>query len=136
MPGYGVARARKEEPDGTKPVQFSIDAAKRLVHVKFGKKVTERDIEHYANCLRLDPSFEPTYSEVVDLRAAEEVELNAKDFFRLADQIDPFSVSAKRAFIVRTPVQSHAARMHKILRTQRNIEIFRSYEEVERWLKA
>jgi hypothetical protein len=52
----------------------------------------------------------------------------------LADEIDPFSPDVKRAFIVRNSVQNHAARMHKVLRTQRNIEIFRSVEEAELWI--
>jgi hypothetical protein len=32
-------------------------------------------------------------------------------------------------------VQIHAARMHKILRVQRNIEIFHTVEEAETWIK-
>jgi hypothetical protein len=136
MSGSGIARAREEKPEGAKAVQFSIDAKKRLVHTTFGKKVTAGDIEQYARHLRTDPAFEPMFSEIVDLRAAEDLDLGAEDFFRLADEIDPFSMNAKRAFIVCTPIQSHAARMHKILRTQRNIEMFRSCEEAEHWVNS
>jgi len=60
--------------------------------------------------------------------------LNAEEFIRLADKIDPFSDEAKRAFVVRNTVQAHAARMHKILRTQRSFEIFHSIEEAEQWI--
>jgi hypothetical protein len=52
--------------------------------------------------------------------------LQADEFLALADEIDPFSYEAKRVFVVRTSVQNHAARMHKVQRKQRNIEIFRS----------
>lgn len=136
MTGPGIARAGKEKQEELKAIQFSIDGRKRLVHTTFGKKVTAGDIAQYAENLRADPAFEPTFSEIVDLRAAEDFDLGAEDFFRLADEIDPFSMNAKRAFIVRTPVQSHAARMHKILRTQRNIEMFRSREEAEQWTRS
>jgi hypothetical protein len=68
------------------------------------------------------------------LRQVEEIDLQADEFLTLADKIDPFSEDSKRAFVVRTSVQNHAARMHKVLRTQRNIEIFRSVEEAERWI--
>lgn len=136
MPGPGIARAREEKQEGTKPVEFSIDGRKRLVYAKFGKRVTASDIEQYARHLRMDPAFEPTFSEIVDLRAAEDLDLGADDFFRLADEIDPFSMNAKRAFIVCTPAQSHAARMHKILRAQRNIEMFGSREEAEHWVRS
>ena len=57
----------------------------------------------------------------------EELDLQADELLALADKID-------RVFVVRTSVQNQAARMHKVLRTQRNIEIFRSLEEAERWI--
>jgi hypothetical protein len=116
--------------------QYFIDRIQHLVLVRFGTKVTVDDIARYSTRLRSDPSFEPTMSEIVDLRDAEELDLQADDFFRLADQIDPFSSQAKRAFVVRTSVQKHAARMHKVLRTQRNIDIFPSVEEAEHWING
>lgn len=136
MPAKGVGQARQKPQYKTTPVQFSIDTEKRLVHVKLGRKVRAVDIEQYARNLRMHPHFEPTFSEIVDLRQAEELDLGAEDFLRLADELDPFSLSARRAFVVSTPVQSHAARMHKILRTQRTIEIFQSCEEAENWIKS
>ena len=106
----------------------------RLVTVKFGKKLTFGEIERYAKRLQLNPSFQPVYSEIVDLTEVEELDLQADEFLKLADKTDPFSPVAKRAFVVRTSTQNHAARMHKALRTQRNIEIFHSVEEAERWV--
>jgi hypothetical protein len=82
----------------------------------------------------MNPSFVLTFSEIVDLTEVEELDLQAAEFLRLADEIDPFSPGAKRAFVVRNAIQDHAARMHKILRTQRNIEILRSVGEAERWI--
>ena len=113
---------------------YTVDTEKKLVVVSFGEKVTFRDIQHYANLLQLDRSFHPAYSEIVDLTQAEELDLQADEFLNLADKIDPFAHESKRAFVVRTSVQNHAARMHKVLRTQRNIEIFRSREEAEHWI--
>ena len=118
----------------SKSAAYHVDTDKKLVSVKFGTKLTVRDIEGYAERLRLHPSFQPTYAEIVDLTEVEELDLRADEFLKLADEIDPFLPDAKRAFIVRNSVQNHAARMHKVLRTQRNIEIFRSVEEVERWI--
>lgn len=70
------------------------------------------------------------------MRLIEEIDLQADDMMRMADEIDPFSHEAKRAFVVKTPSQAHAARMHKILLTHRNFEIFRSLEEAQRWISA
>ncbi len=121
-------------PSLNRSAQFVVDPVRKLVAVKFGKKLTVADIEHYSGHVRSNPSFQPNYSEIVDLTEVEELDLQAADFLKLADKIDPFSPEAKRAFVVRNSVQSHAARMHKILRTQRNIEIFNSVEEAERWI--
>jgi hypothetical protein len=113
---------------------YTVDAEKKLVVVSFGKKLTVQQIKRYSDLLQMNPSFQTTYSEIVDLTQVEELDLQADEFLTLADKIDPFSSDAKRAFVVRTSVQNHAARMHKVLRTQRNIEIFRSMEEAERWI--
>ena len=116
--------------------EFHVDAAKRLVVVKFGKRVTADEIASYAKELRFHPAFEPSFAEIADLRETEELDLQADDFLRLADHEDPFSQKAKRAFVVRTSVQNHAARMHKILCGQRNMAIFPSLEEAEDWVRS
>jgi hypothetical protein len=113
-----------------------VDPEKRQVIVKFGKKVSVGDIEDYAAGLVANPEFRRDFSEIVDLREVEELSLQAKDFLRLADEVDPFSPQAKRAFIVRNAVQSHAARMHKILRAPRSIEVFHTLEEAELWIRS
>ncbi len=123
-----VAQARSRFAD------YNVDVARRLVVVKFGNELTVQDIQRYATLLQSNPSFRPDYSEIVDLTRVQKLNLQADEFLRLADEIDPFSPEAKRAFVARTSTQKHAARMHKVLRTQRNIEIFESLEEAERWI--
>ncbi len=125
--GAGAARA-------VRAAHCTIDSVKRLVLVRFGKKVTIEDISRYSRGLTSHPSFEPTFSEIIDLREVEELNLQAADFLKLADQIDPFLPQAKRAFVVRTQIQKHAARMHKVLRTNRNIEVFECVTDAERWI--
>jgi len=102
--------------------------------VKFKNRLTLREIERYSVLLRSNPSFHSSFSEIVDLTEVEEIDLDADDFLKLADEIDPFSTEAKRAFVARTSIQNHAARMHKVLRAQRNIEIFHTLEDAERWV--
>jgi hypothetical protein len=48
-------------------VEYSVDAEKKLACVKFEKKLVFGDGERYAKRLHLNPSFRPTYSEIVDL---------------------------------------------------------------------
>lgn len=117
-----------------KAFRFQVDVERQLVTVTFGNRVTAEEIGEYVQKLIAHPSFQPTFSEISDLREAGDIDLQADDFLNLADQVDPFSQEAKRAFVTRTTVQNHAARMHKILRSQRNIEIFQTFEEAERWI--
>jgi hypothetical protein len=118
----------------SRSAEYVVDSEKSLVTVRFGKNLTGRDIEAYAKRLQLNRSFNPTYDEIVDLTEVEELDLKAEEFLELADEIDPFSPHAKRAFVIRNSVQNHAARMHEMQRAPRNIEIFRSVEEAERWI--
>ncbi len=116
------------------PADYSIDPKGKQVRVKFGKKLNAAAIGSYASRLAADPSFRPDFSETVDLRDVEVVDLQAEDFLELADKIDPFSPEAKRAFVVQTVTQQHAARLHQILRSKRNIAIFGTIEEAENWI--
>jgi hypothetical protein len=111
-----------------------LDVERQLVTVRFGSRVTGEEIGEYVQKLGDHPSFQSTFSEIVDLREAKDIELQADDFLTPADEVDPFSPEAKRAFVAETSVQNHAARMHKILRSQRSIEIFRTLEDAERWI--
>ncbi len=128
-----------EEPTPRLPrigalLDYEIDVGRRVVSVKFRKRVTVREIEKYAASLRADPLFNPDFSEMVDMSDVEELDLSADEFIRLADRVDPFATGAKRAFVIRDAVQNHAARMHKILRMQPNFSIFHSVVEATRWL--
>ena len=129
-----AVRSQPEAHEPAGPADYVLDTDKRLVSVKLRNKVTASDIARYAASLRANPLFDPDFSEIVDLTGVEELDIKAEEFIRLADEIDPFSVQAKRAFVARGSVQNHAARMHKILRTQRNISIFTSVEAAQRWI--
>lgn len=134
VPNFGASARKSDLHPLRRTAEFVIDVDKGIVVVTFEKRLAFEDIQRYAACLRSDPSFRPDHSEIVDLTEVEELDLKADDFLRLADEIDPFAPKAKRAFVVRNSTQKHAARMHKVLRTQRNIEIFGTIEEAERWI--
>ncbi|MFZ0733220.1 MAG: hypothetical protein WAM79_12905 [Candidatus Sulfotelmatobacter sp.] len=132
----GDDRRRPRESQEDSPAEYEVDPEKRLVVVRFTGHVTVQKIAEYVAHLRMHPAFHPSFGEIADLREVREIELQTDDFLRLADKIDPFFAEAKRAFVVRTTVQNHAARMHKILRPKRNTEIFESFEQAERWVRG
>jgi hypothetical protein len=115
---------------------FVLYPQQKLVVLTLGSRITVNVLARYARLLQEDSSFEPTFSEIADMRLVEEISLEADDMMKMADEIDPFAQEAKRAFVVRTSTQAHAARMHKILRTQRKFEIFRSLDAARRWINA
>ncbi|HZC22297.1 MAG TPA: hypothetical protein VE866_03080, partial [Candidatus Binatia bacterium] len=140
MDGFGQKKALEHDqssrahPEAKQAgVRFTIDPYRRLVIARFGRRLTAIDIQTYVQGLHDHPSFNPSFSEIADISDVKELPLEAPDFLRLADSVDPFSLESKRAFVAKTTVQMHAARMHKILRSQRNFEIFRTLEEAKHW---
>ena len=118
------------------PADYRIFPERRIVSVKFGRRVTAKEIAVYALSLQADPLFRPEFSEIIDLREVEELDLNGDEMLKLAEKIDPFAINAKRAFVVRNSTQTHAARIHQILRlSKENFAIVRSIEEAERWIR-
>ena len=117
-------------------VRFTVDSKRRLVIARFGDNLTLADIQCYVQNLCTDPSFHPSFSEIADISDVKEIPLEAPDFLKLADQTDPFSLESKRAFVAQSSLQKHAARMHKILRGQRNFEIFQTLQEAENWITS
>ncbi|HEY6369100.1 MAG TPA: hypothetical protein VIX37_00845 [Candidatus Sulfotelmatobacter sp.] len=59
-----------------------MDPGRRLVRVRFGKKLAFADIGRYAKSLLANPLFQPNYSEVVDLTDVEELDLQADEFLK------------------------------------------------------
>ncbi len=117
-------------------LRFSVDCARRLVIAKFGECLTASDIESYVEDLRAHPKFEPSFSEIADISAVKELSLQVPDFLKLADQVDPFSLESKRAFVAQGELQKHAARIHQVLRSQRNFRTFQTLEEAEHWITS
>ena len=116
---------------------YSIDSAARIVSVQAAGHLTFSAIEGYAISLRADRRFSPTFSEIVDLRTVDSVSLSAREVMTLADGVDPFSHSSKRAFVVRSQDQVNAAHLHRILRPQtKTICVFYSIDEAREWISG
>jgi len=136
LPDPGATLNRRDRPPQCTPAEYRIIPEKRLVWVKFGKRVSEHEIANYAASLRSNLLFEPKFSEIVDLRGVEELDLHGTQMLKLADKIDPFSLDSRRAFVVRNATQNHAARMHRILRiANESMRIFYSLGEAEQWIE-
>jgi len=116
---------------------YFIDLENRFVLVRFTGTISFQDIKDYAGHLRADPQFHPSFSEIIDLRNVEEVELTATQAMNLADTVDPFAIESRRAFVVQSQAQIHAAHIHRILRPEGGkILVSSSMEEAKQWLRT
>jgi hypothetical protein len=116
---------------------YTIDLENRFVLVRFTGTITFRDIKDYAGYLRADSRFRPSFSEIVDLSNVEEVELSPTQAINLADAVDPFALESRRAFVVQSQAQIHAAHVHRILRPEGgNILVAFSMEEAKQWMRT
>jgi hypothetical protein len=124
-------------PSRESSLDYRIDADHGRVYVRFAGKLTLDLIGRYTDELRKNRAFETGWSEIVDLRAVEEMDISAEETIALADQLDPFSLSSRRAFIVRNELQRHRARMQQILRSPcKTIGIFETMAEAETWVSS
>ena len=114
---------------------YRIDPKRRMVWVRFGNTLRAQDISNYADALCTNPLFDPSFSELVDLSQVENLDVGAEEALQLADEVDPFLATAKRAFVAPSSPTAHAARMHMLLRNEnQNIRIFESIDEARQWL--
>jgi hypothetical protein len=67
------------------------------VYARFAGKLTTADSARYADALRKHPGFKESWSEIVDLRPVEDFQITPDETIALADTIDPFSLSSRRA---------------------------------------
>lgn len=132
-----AARSRNSTASEPGSAAYTVDRAQRMVSVRFGKNLRVQDIANYADSLRSNLLFDPSFSELVDLSKVESLDLGPDQALQLADEIDPFLPTARRAFVVGSSASAYAARMHMLLRAEtQNIRIFQSIDEAKQWLQA
>jgi hypothetical protein len=99
--------------------------------------LTLDDIIDYANRLRDDPAFSPSFSELLDFTDLKSANLTYSDFTEISLKIDPFSPVAKRAFVAVTGTTPYGlSRMYQAIGSNsgRDIQVFGSVGEAKRWL--
>jgi len=122
-------------PRHDSPPDFRVDLENECVYVRFARTLTTAEIARYADALRKHPEFKESWSEIVDLRSVEDFQITPDETIALADTIDPFSLSSRRAFIVANDLQFHSARMQQVLRSpSKSIGIFENMADAERWV--
>jgi hypothetical protein len=117
------------------PVESFVDREHRLVRTHFSGLVTHREFSAYAHQLSSDPAFDAAFSELVTFADDSDIRLRFWDFQDLLHN-DPFSESAKRAFVI--PARDSVYGVMRIYQTVRrdspNVRILETIQEAMAWL--
>jgi|KBSMisStandDraft_5_1062788.scaffolds.fasta_scaffold248345_2 hypothetical protein len=117
------------------PATYEIDVARRLVLSHGWGVFTEQDLLGHYTRLSMDPDFQPTFSQLADLRAVERAELR-KEFLRRHALENLFDRYARRAVVVSSAEHYELARIYAEFAqyAPNNVHVFRDMHDAEEWL--
>jgi hypothetical protein len=117
------------------PIAHTIDTGRRLVQSRLWDVVTETDAWGSAAALMNDPSFDPTFRQLADMREVKEIEVSTNTVRELAI-MHIFAPQTKRALVVASDLQYGIGHMTTSFAEggDQQVAVFRSVAEAERWL--
>jgi hypothetical protein len=117
------------------PASYQIDTANRLIVIKLSEKITEQEIINDRERLAADPQFDPTFSQLIDLRNAWQVESPTATINKLA-QSSLFKAGVKKAIIAHDDLAFGLSRMYELLSLDLNQQtmIFHEIDKALEWL--
>ena len=117
------------------PFTHTIDAERRLVRTRVWGVVTEDEARGSAATLLNDPSFDPTFAQLADMRELIRVDVGA-DTIRDLAVMRLFHPEARRALVVTSGLQRGIAHMTTTYADlgDQQMALFEDMAEAERWL--
>ncbi|HYL12836.1 MAG TPA: hypothetical protein VEV41_07360 [Terriglobales bacterium] len=117
------------------PIRCVVCRARRVVLTTWSGYVTVDEIVQNAKRLCVDPDFDSTFSELIDLRDFSGTNATAADLSYFSEEDDPFSLGARRAMFASSELAFGIARMYEILRGEtEEFAVFHTLEEACQWL--
>ena len=104
---------------------YSVDCSARVVFTSICAPLTLGDLIALGDALRYDPSFDPTFDELLEVSPGSAVDLSYADV-QAATTADPFSKQSRR-------VDYGVARMYELMH-RGHIHVFRSLETAREFL--
>lgn len=120
------------------PADYKIDKQRRFVLSSGSGLLTSEDVLSHMNRISVDPDFDPNFSQLLDFTKVTEVGFGPREVREFAER-DIFAPHARRAFLVQNDLHFALARMfeiHRELRGERGIGVFRQLEQAMEWLAA
>ena len=117
------------------PASYRIDVARRLVLSRAWGVFTAQDLYDHFSSLSADPVFDPSFSQLVDLRDVERVDMEPSVIRRHALE-RLFGEGAQRALVTSSDVAYELARMYGTFAAyvSQNVHVFRDMHDAEQWL--
>lgn len=117
------------------PATYEIDLPRRLVLSRAWGVFTEQDLLGHFTRLGADPAFQPTFSQLADLRDVARAELR-KEFIRRHALENLFDRYAQRAIVVSCAEHYELARIYATFAqyAPQNVHVFRDMHDAEEWL--
>ena len=122
------------------PIAIDIDPSRRLVHARCTGVVTLDEILQYEIDAVADPGFDPTFSEMLDLREADKLDLSGRSVRELVSyerSHEQYTGARRVAFVAPQSLSYALARMYEMMDEESPMEtqVFREYEEATAWLE-
>lgn len=115
---------------------IEVDPVNRTVFSRIEGVLDFTACKEHMKRLRADATFQPTFSQVIDFRHADRLELSPDELRTLAQQT-VFSPTSRRAFLVSSDSQFGMARMfstHRDLNGEGFVGVFKTTDEAAAWL--
>lgn len=117
------------------PLTHVIDASRRVIVARASGVLTEDDLRATRILMQGDRAFNPTFGQLLDLRAATEIVVSVPAMARLAAS-SAFAPGVRRAFVGVTDAQYSMAWMFAMLSEPHDqlVHVFRDISIAEAWL--
>jgi hypothetical protein len=123
---------------GAVPADYKIDKDGRFVLSTGTGRLSKEDVLGHMDRISADPDFDPSFSQLLDFTKVTEVGFGPQEIREFAER-NIFAPSARRAFLVQNDLHFALARMfeiHRELRGESGIAVFRKVEEAMNWIAA
>jgi hypothetical protein len=118
------------------PVTYCIDVARQVVYTRGYGIVTDLELFQHNENLKADPSFDPTFNQLLNFTEVILAEVKTETITRIASN-RIFDLGSLRAIVVKPGLQYGLARMFQNLREieDKNIQVVLDLDEARQWLK-
>ncbi|HET7535685.1 MAG TPA: hypothetical protein VFJ90_04475 [Candidatus Didemnitutus sp.] len=116
------------------PTDYVIDVPRRVIFSTTTGNSSLQEIKEHHTRLMQDPSFAPSFNQLLDLRQLEGHNATTADLMALAER-NVFGAGSRRAIVVSQDVHYGLARMFEMMRQgEEEIMVFRDIAEARQWL--